>query len=70
MMFPLNFEEVSLFLAIMAMILLATSGLLSPEWGKKKTLINEKKLKKAAVTVSGLFIATVALRIIGSILIP
>jgi len=70
MNFPLGFWDISLLLAITAIILLITSELISPQYGKINMLINKKKLKNAAITVSALFLITVAVRIINIILNP
>ena len=64
MMFPLDFWDISLLLAITAIILLVTSELLSAHYGKVNILIDKKKLKTAAIIVSILFLFTVAMRII------
>lgn len=69
-MFPLGFWDISLLLAITAIILLITSELLSPYYGKVNVLINKKKLKNTAITVSILFLITVAIRITNIILTP
>jgi hypothetical protein len=68
MMFPLNLWDISLLLAITAIVLLITSELLSPYYGKINILINKKKLKNTAITVSTLFLITVAIRIADIIL--
>ena len=70
MSFPLNFWDISLLLAIAAIILLITSEMLSPYHGKINIRINRKKLKNAAFAVSILFLATVAIRIISIVLTP
>jgi hypothetical protein len=62
--FPLSFWDISLWLAITAIILLVTSELMSPYYGKTKVLINKKRLQNAALTVSTLFYITVAIRVI------
>jgi len=64
MMFPLNFWDFSLLTAITAIILLITSEMLSPYYGKVNIKINRKRLKNAAVTISIIFLATVAIRIV------
>jgi hypothetical protein len=61
--FPLSFWEISLWLAIIAIILLATSELISPYYGKTKLLIKKKRLRNVAIIVSALFLITVAVRI-------
>jgi hypothetical protein len=66
--FPLTFWDISLLLAVTAIILLVTSELLSPYYGKTSLKINKKKLRNAALTTSILFLATVGIRIITIIL--
>ena len=70
MMFPLDFWDMSLLLAITSVVLLLTSEMVSSYYGKINILINKKKLKNAAMTVSILFLITVAIRIISMILTP
>jgi hypothetical protein len=67
MMFPLGFWDISLLLAITAIILLITSELLSTYRGKINILISKKRLKNSAVIFSILFLTTVALRIVTSL---
>ncbi len=68
MRFPLDFWDISLLLAITSIILLITSELLSPYYGKVNILVNKKRLKNAALIFSLLFLTTVALRIASIIL--
>jgi hypothetical protein len=68
MNFPLDLWDISLFLAVTSVILLITSELLSPYYGKIGIRMNKKRLQNAAVVVSILFLATVAIRIITMIL--
>lgn len=68
MMIPLDLWDLSLFLAVLALILFITSMLLSQNQDKANILINKKKLEKATIAVSLLFIITVILRIINSLL--
>lgn len=63
MNFPLSFWDISLWLAVTAIILLITSELTSPYYGKTNLLINKKRLKNAALTMGVLFLITVAMRI-------
>ena len=63
MNFPLTFWDISLWLAITAIILLITSELISPYYGKTNILINKKRLRNIALTISTLFLITVAIRI-------
>ena len=66
--FPLSFWDISLLLAVTSIILLVTSELLSPYYGKTSLKINKKRLKKTALTTSILFLITVAIRIISIII--
>jgi len=70
MQFPLSFWDISLWLAVTAIIMLITSELISPYYGRTNILINKKRLKNAAVVVSILFLITVATKIINIILEP
>ena len=63
MQFPLSFWDISLWLAVTAIILLATSELLSPYYGKTRILIEKRRLRTAALTVGLLFMFTVFIRI-------
>jgi hypothetical protein len=65
MAFPLGFWDLSLWAAITAIILLATSELLSPYYGRIDILINRKRLRIVALIVALIFLATVAYRIYG-----
>jgi hypothetical protein len=67
MIFPLNLLDISLLLAIIAIVLLVTSELLSPHHRKENVLINKKKLRTAAIAFSILFLATIVIRIVGMI---
>jgi len=67
MNFPLSFWDISLWLAVTAIILLITSELISPHYGKTNILINRKRLRNAALTIGILFLITVAIRIYGII---
>ena len=69
MPFPLELWDLSLWLAITAIILLITSGLLSPYAERINVYIDRKKLRNAAMAVSILFLATIVIKIINIILI-
>jgi hypothetical protein len=58
--FPLGFWDLSLWTAIIAIILVATSELISPYYGKTRLLINRKRLRIIALIVALVFLATVA----------
>jgi hypothetical protein len=59
--------DISLWLAITATILLITSELISPHYGKTSLLINKKRLRNVALIMGILFLITVAIRIYGII---
>jgi uncharacterized membrane protein len=62
MKFPLSFEDLSLWLAVIAIILLVTTQLISPH-GKTSILLNKKRLRNVAFAVSTLFMIVMALQI-------
>jgi hypothetical protein len=68
--FPLTFWDISLWLAVTAIILLITSELISPYYGKTNLLINKRRLRNVAIIVSTLFLITVAIRIATIIISP
>lgn len=63
LIFPLSLWDISLLLAVTAIILLVTSEFLSPYYGRVSLRINRKRLRNAAFTTSILFLATVVIRI-------
>ena len=63
MAFPLGLWDLSLWAAITAIILLATSELLSPYYGRTRLMINKRRLRIVALIVALIFLATVAYRI-------
>jgi len=63
MQFPLSLWDISLWLAITSVILLATSELLSSYYGKINIIVDRKKLRTAALTLGLLFMFTVLIRI-------
>ena len=69
MRFPLGFYDVSLWLAVTAIILLATSELISPHYSQTSLIIEKGRLRRAALILGLLFLATLAIRIYG-IIIP
>lgn len=68
--FPLTFWDISLLLAVTAIVLLVTSELLSPHYGATNLKINKKRLRNAAIVMSASFLITVAIRIVGILLNP
>jgi uncharacterized membrane protein len=63
MQFPLDFWNVSLWLAATAIFLLITAQLVSVYDGLATLRIEKKRLKNAALTIGLLFLFTVAIRI-------
>jgi len=50
-------------LAVTAIILLATTELISPYHGRTNILVDRKKLRRVAITMGILFLMTVAVRV-------
>jgi VIT1/CCC1 family predicted Fe2+/Mn2+ transporter len=65
MQFPLSFWDISLWLAVTAIILLITSELISPYYGRTNLPINKRRLKNVSLGLGALFLVTVAIRIAG-----
>jgi hypothetical protein len=61
--FPLGLWDLSLWTAVTAIILLATSELLSPYYGRTRLMINKKRLRIVSLIVALIFLATVTYRI-------
>ena len=70
MNFPLSFWDLSMWLAVTAIILLITSELISPYYGKTNLLINKKRLRNIALITATLFLITVAVKIATIIINP
>jgi len=66
MQFPLNFWDISLWLAVTAIILLVTAELIPPQY-EKTSFIDQKKLEKAALALGILFLITIALVMLNQI---
>jgi hypothetical protein len=65
MIFNIDLGELSLLLAVTAIILLVTSELFAPYHRKLNVNISRKKLRKAAVFFSFLFVMSILARILG-----
>jgi len=61
MRFPLGFYDLSLWLAVTAIILLATSELINPYYGQTGLTIEKSRLRKTALIFGVLFLSTVAI---------
>ena len=70
MAFPLTLWDLSLWTAVTAIILLATSELLSPYYGRTRLMINKRRLRIVALLVALVFLASVAYRIYGIVTTP
>jgi hypothetical protein len=60
---PLSLTDLSLFTAILAVILSLTSELLSPYYGSTGIVMDRKRFRNVALLVAMIFISSVALRI-------
>lgn len=60
---PLNFQDVSLLLAVSAILLLLTLEFGSSDSGEKALMVDMKKLRYLALTLSALFLAANAVNI-------
>lgn len=67
MILPLDLLEISLLLAIIALVLIVTSELLSPRRRKANILINKKRLRNTAIAFSVFFAVTIVIRILSMI---
>ena len=65
MQIPLDFWNISLWLAVSAIILLITAQLVSAYDGKATLLIDQRRLRNTAIVMGMLFLVTVAIRIYG-----
>ncbi len=63
MQFPLSFSDMTLWLAIMSIILLATSELISPYYGRTNLLVEKGRLRATALTVGIIFILAILAQI-------
>ena len=63
MISPLSFWDLSLWLAVTAIILLVTSELLSPYYGRTSVIINKKRLRIVSLFLGILFMLTVIVRV-------
>ena len=66
----MGFWDISLWLAVTAIILLVTAELISPYYGRTNLVMEKKRLKQAALLLGVLFLITVAVRIYGIITSP
>ena len=62
---PLEFMDVSLLLALGAIVFFITAELVSPRYGLTNSTVNRKRLRTIAYTIGVLFLITVAIRVTG-----
>jgi hypothetical protein len=60
---PFSFSDLTLWLAVASIILLATSELISPRYGKTTLLIDKRRLRAVALTLGVLFILAIVAQI-------
>ncbi len=70
MQFPLSLIDISLWLAITALVLLITAEMLSQRYHQGTIRIDKKRLRNVTVLVSISFLVTVVVRILGMIIRP
>jgi len=68
MRIPLSLWDVALWIAFAAIVLLITSELLSPYYGRIGLVIEKKNIRRVALILGMLFLASVALQIYGIIM--
>ena len=61
MWFPLSFSDITIWLAITALIMLATSELISSYFGKLDIIIDKRRLRFVTLLVSITFIITITI---------
>jgi hypothetical protein len=65
---PLTLWDLSLFTAVVAIVLLVTSELLSPYYARTAIVIERKRLRLVALIVAIIFLGTVAYRMYGFVM--
>jgi len=69
MAFPLTLDDVSLWIAVSAIIMLSTAELLSPYYGRSGIIIDKARVRKVALFLGGVFLIAVVFRVLGIILL-
>jgi hypothetical protein len=67
MMFPLDYWDISILIAVITIILLVSSEILSSYSGKVRILVDKRKLRIVATALTTVFLIIVAMRIINII---
>jgi hypothetical protein len=68
MMFPLDYWDISILIAVITIILLVSSEILSSYSGKVRILVDKRKLRIVATALTAVFLIIVAMRIINIII--
>jgi uncharacterized membrane protein len=63
LIFPLNLDELSILIAVTAIVLLVTSELISPYHRRVRIYLSRKRLRQAAVVFSIAFLVIVGVKI-------
>lgn len=63
MIFPMDLGELSILIAVTAIILLVTSELISPNHRRIKIYLSRKRLRRTGIFFSVLFLVIVGIRI-------
>ncbi len=64
---PVTFLDITLLLALGALILLITLELTSPYHGITRLVVNRRRLRNVTMVVAALFLVTISIRVIGII---
>jgi hypothetical protein len=67
---PLSLTDLSLWTAVVAIILLVTSELLAPQYGRTWINIDRRRLRLVALIVAFIFLGTVAYRVYEIVIKP
>ena len=67
MTLPIDFGSISLLLAIMSIVLLVTSEILSSRISYVNVQLDKKRLRNAAIATSMLFLITIGIRMVSII---
>jgi len=70
MQIPLSFWDFGLWLAVVAIILLATAEIISSYYGEGTIFVEKSRLEKAALILGLIFIFIVAIRVYEIIALP
>jgi hypothetical protein len=68
MLLPLTLQDVSMLLAVSAVLLLLTAEFASYASGGKMSMLDMKKLRNLAIALGALFLVSIAITIINMIL--